>query len=121
VTDAKYAELMDCLHKTPERFAASVAKPQTLTRCLRLVAAETPADVILALMLVAIRACAAYGNSSTYYMECGNVASRFAYATSSSAALDVRSTLEELCHRDPKFIAALGQAMAVLEATAMGN
>jgi hypothetical protein len=30
LADVKYAELMDCLHKTPERFAESVAKPQTL-------------------------------------------------------------------------------------------
>jgi hypothetical protein len=89
--------------------------------CLRLVTAETPANAILALMLVAIRGCAAHGNTAAYYMECGNVASRFAYATSSSAALDVRSTLEELGHRDPKFIAALGQAMAVLEAMAVSN
>ena len=72
-------------------------------------------------MLVAIRGCAAHGNTAAYYIECGNVASRFAYATSSSAALDVRSTLEELGHRDPKFIAALGQAMAVLEAMAVSN
>jgi hypothetical protein len=70
-------------------------------------------------MLVAIQACAAHGNSVTYYTECGTVASRFAYATSSSAALDARSTLEALGHRDPKFIPALGQAVAVLEATGM--
>jgi len=57
----------------------------------------------------------------TYYTECGTVASRFAYATSSSAALDARAALEALGYRDPKFIAALGQAMAILEATGMGR
>jgi hypothetical protein len=86
--------------------------------CLRLVTADTPANAILTLMLVAIRACAAHGNSAAYYIECGSIASRFAYVTSPDAALDVRSTLKELGHRDPKFIAALGQAMAVLEVMA---
>ena len=92
-----------------------------INRCLRLVTHETTANSILALMLVAIQACAAHGNSVTYYTECGTVASRFAYAASLIAALDARSTLDELGHRDPKFIAALGQAMAVLEATGMGR
>jgi len=91
----------------------------TITRCLRLVTGEMPANQILALLLVAVRACAAYGKTTTYYVECGNVASRFAYAIPPGAAMDVRATLEELCHRDPKFIAALAHAMAVVDATAL--
>jgi hypothetical protein len=92
-----------------------------IARCLRLVAVETPADTILSLLLIAIKACAAYGQLPAYYTECGNVVSRFAYATSSSAALHVRSILEELCNRDPKFIAALAQPIAFLDATIMGH
>jgi hypothetical protein len=91
------------------------------TRCLRLIAAETPENEILALLLVAIRACAAHGNSTTYYLECGNVASRFAHAASASSALDIRAALEEIGHREPKFIAAFGQAMAVLDAASTDN
>jgi hypothetical protein len=91
----------------------------TIMRCLRLVTSEMPVNQVLALMLTAIRAGAAFGKTTTYYVECGKVASRFAYAVSAGAALDVRATLEELCHRDPKFIAALGHAMAVVEATAL--
>ena len=70
---------------------------------------------------MAIRSCAAYDDRATYYTECGNVASRFAYLISSNAAIDVRVILEELCNRDSKLIGALGHAMAVLEATAMGD
>ena len=92
-----------------------------IARCLRLVAIETPADTILSLLLIALKACAAYDQLPAYYMECGNVVSRFAYATPSDAAFHVRSILEELCNRDPKFIAALAQPMAVLDATAMGH
>jgi hypothetical protein len=90
-------------------------------RCLRLVAAETPVDTTLRLLLVAIRACAAFADSTTYYTECGSVVSRFAYAISSEGALQLRSVLEDLCNRESKFIAVLGQAMAILEATVMGE
>jgi hypothetical protein len=68
----------------------------TIMRCLRLVTSEMPVNQVLALMLTAIRAGAAFGKTTTYYVECGKVASRFAYAVSAGAALDVRATLEEL-------------------------
>lgn len=78
-----------------------------------------PAKRVLALLLIGIRACAAHGKTTTYYLECGKVASRFAYLISASAALDVRGALAELCHRDLMFVAAFGHAMAVVEAIAL--
>ncbi|SFV16905.1 hypothetical protein SAMN05192541_126138 [Bradyrhizobium arachidis] len=85
-----------------------------ITRCLRLVTNESKSKQILPLMLCAMRACAAHEDLTAYYHEIGKVAARFAYATSESEALDVRTVMEALCERDPKMVAVLGRAMMLL-------
>ncbi|SFJ32621.1 HTH domain-containing protein [Bradyrhizobium sp. cf659] len=85
-----------------------------ITRCLRLVTSNSKSKQILPLMLCAMRACAAHEDLTAYYREIGKVATRFAYATAESEALDVRTVMEALCERDPRMVAALGRAMLLL-------
>lgn len=90
-----------------------------ITRCLRLVTTDSKSTQILPLMLCAMRACAAHEDLAAYYREIGKVAARFAYATSESEALDVRTVMEALCERDPKMVAALGRAMMLLTGSSL--
>jgi hypothetical protein len=87
-------------------------------RCLRLVTPQSSAEDILRLILVAMTACAAYGDIRGYHKAVNDMMANFAYRAPPLAAALVRSTLELLHRRDPRLIATLGRAMAILDLAA---
>jgi len=105
-------------------YVASITRSATLadavvTRCTRLVTGDSESNQILALMLLAMRACAAHEDLAIYYREIGKVATGFAYLTPESEALNVRVVMEALCERDPRMVASLGRAMFLLAGSAL--
>ncbi|MCK1658602.1 hypothetical protein [Bradyrhizobium sp. 151] len=84
-------------------------------RCLRLVTPQSTAGEISGLVLVALRAIAAYEERNRYYETVGGTMANFAYRTPPVAAETMRLTLELLHRRDPRLIASLGRAMALLD------
>jgi hypothetical protein len=85
-------------------------------RCARLVSPDSRPVEILRLMLVALKACAAYTDIARYHREVAIVTTQFAYLTPLSAGLEMRKTLEVLGQRDPRLIASTARATAILEA-----
>ncbi|MEZ2142262.1 hypothetical protein AAE026_08140 [Bradyrhizobium sp. DN5] len=86
-------------------------------RCLRLVTPQSTAGDILGLVLVALRASAAYEERQRYFEAIGDAVASFAYRTPVAATETVRLTLELLHRREPRFIASLGRAIALLDLT----
>jgi hypothetical protein len=84
-------------------------------RCARLVSSNSKPAEMLRLMLIALKACAAYTDIASYYREVGVVTTRFAYLTPLSGAFEMRKALEVLGQRDPHLIASTARAASILE------
>jgi hypothetical protein len=116
LTTAKEATpvLRCCAYIAANNRNERLAEAVTL-RCLRFVTPQSSTEDILRLTLIAMMACAAYGDIRGYHKAVGDMMANFAYRTPQSAAETVRSTLELLHRRDPRLIATLGRAMAILD------
>lgn len=121
---AKYETAYPALRVTA--YIAEVSRDAELanaviSRCLRLITHETTTEEVLALFLVAVKACGANTQQEKYFEDLGNVAARFAFTFPKEAAMEFSNVLETLSRRDPRLLSALGQANLVAESVALAR